>query len=408
MKNFFRSLGLFEIAILFNATGIVFIKLFPYTLLFLVITWLRQLWISQDKSSFIPTTRFYFASIPFLLTIFGLLYTTNFTQGFGDVGRMLPYFLFPLTLFSMSKIRWQAIQSKVLYFFIVGLVIRFAIDLYFATGRFLQQGNIGDYFYAYLDSDTNVFSVLTLFGILLLVDWRLNIIRALSYKRLFVYYGVLIFLTIGLLLLQSRIVIVCFYVALALLFLFCWRRKHKWDFVFIGALCSLLLTFPVFQGRFNVVAKETSQMNKEELSQNKVDTLSMNCMSSTSLRLNAVKASVLILQDHPFFGVGSGDWRDEMVAKYTSQNMPCNAKEQTAPHNQYLRTGVKNGFIGILIFFFYIYILLKSQAKMKRFGQMPFLITLVLCGFGYDILDVGSSIPVFAFFSSWLFFTKET
>lgn len=408
MKNFFRSLGLFEIAILFNATGIVFIKLFPYTLLFLVITWLRELWLSNEKSSFIPSRSFYFASIPFLLTAFGLIYTTNFTQGFGDLGRMLPYFLYPLTFFSLSKIRWQVIQSKVLYFFIFGLVVRFAIDLYLATGRFWQQGNVSDYFYAYLDSDTNVFSVLTLFGILIAVDWRLNRIRSLSRKMLFVYYSLLIFLTIGLLLLQSRIVIVCFYFAIALLFLFCWRRKNKWDFLFIAVFCSLLLAFPIFQGRFHVVAKETRQLDKENSSINKVDTLSMNCMSSTSLRLNAVKASVLILQDHPFFGVGSGDWRDEMVNKYTSQNMPCNAKEQTAPHNQYLRIGVKSGFIGILIFFLYIYILLKNQAKTKRFGQMPFLITLVLCGFGYDILDVGSSIPVFAFFSSWLFFTKET
>jgi hypothetical protein len=47
-----------------------------------------------------------------------------------------------------------------------------------------------------------------------------------------------------------------------------------------------------------------------------------------------------------------------------------------------------------------------SKANL-RFGQIPFLLTLIFCGFGYDLIDVGSSAPVFAFFSTWLFFNEK-
>ena len=408
MKSFIRSIGLFEIAILMNAAAIVFMQLFPFALLLLVIAWLRECWILKDKGSLIPTRFFFFALIPFGLTVFGLIYTTNFKQGLGDLGRMLPYLIFPVTLFAMEGNRRKKIESKVIAVFISGLIFRFLIDLYSATIRYLNGGNISDFFYAYLDHDTNIFSVLTLIGILLLLDWRVIGSNVISLKKLIGYYIVLCFLTVGLLLLQSRIVIVCFYLALALSFLYYWNRKNKIDFILIASFCSILLAFPVFQGRFQVVTKETNQLGKKEETLNQKDTLSMNCMSSTSLRLNAVKTSVLIIQNHPVFGVGTGDWRDEMVSYYNQQKMPCNAKEHTAPHNQYLRIGVKNGFLGMLVYFLFIFILLKKLVKFKRVGQLPFLIALILCGFGYDILDVGSSAPVFAFFSTWLFFTKET
>jgi O-antigen ligase len=407
MKSFIRSIGLLEIAILINAAAIVFMHLFPFALLVLVIAWLRECWIRKEKGSLIPTRNFYYALIPFGLTLFGLVYTSNFKQGMGDLGRMMPYFIFPITLFSMEKNRFKIIEPKVIAFFVSGLVLRFLMDLYASTIRFLNGGNINDFFYAYLDSDTNIFSVLTLLGILLVIDCRINRNAILSRTKLLGYFSVIFFLTVGLLLLQSRIVIVCFYLALAASFLYYWNRNNKFDVLLVGAFCSLLLLFPVFQGRFQVVSKETIQLGKKDMSVTRKDTLSMNCMSSTSLRLNAVKTSVLILKQHPILGVGTGDWRDEMFSIYNQEKMPCNAKEHTAPHNQYLRIGVKNGFFGILIYFFFIFILLKKLVKYNRMGQFPFFLSLVLCGFGYDILDVGSSAPVFAFFSTWLFFTKD-
>ena len=407
MKSFIRSIGLLEIAILINAAAIVFMHLFPFALLLLVIAWLRECWIRKYKGSLIPTRIFFFALIPFGLTVFGLIYTTNFKQGLGDLGRMLPYLIFPVTLFAMEGNRRKKIESKVIAVFISGVIFRFLIDLYAATIRYLNGGNISDFFYAYLDHDTNIFSVLTLIGILLLLDWRVNGSNVISLKKLIGYYTVLCFLTVGLLLLQNRIVIVCYYLALAASFHYYWNRKNKFDVLLVGAFCSLLLLFPVFQGRFQVVSKETIQLGKKDMSVTRKDTLSMNCMSSTSLRLNAVKTSVLILKQHPILGVGTGDWRDEMFSIYNQEKMPCNAKEHTAPHNQYLRIGVKNGFFGILIYFFFLFILLKKLVKYNRMGQFPFFLSLVLCGFGYDILDVGSSAPVFAFFSTWLFFTKD-
>jgi O-antigen ligase len=131
-------------------------------------------------------------------------------------------------------------------------------------------------------------------------------------------------------------------------------------------------------------------------------------MSSTELRYNSLKASWKIVKRNPIFGVGTGDWRDELMKEYIHSNMPCNAHEQTAPHNQYMRTLLKYGFIGLIIYLVYLFLLFKISRNRYRFGQIPFLLTLVLCGLGYDLMDVGSSAPVFAFFSTWLFLDKRT
>jgi O-antigen ligase len=129
-------------------------------------------------------------------------------------------------------------------------------------------------------------------------------------------------------------------------------------------------------------------------------------MSSTQLRYNSLKASWEIIKRNPIIGVGTGDWQDELVKEYQKTEMPCNAFEKTAPHNQYLRTSLKFGFLGLAIYLFYLFRLFRIQRKERAFGQLSFLITVIFCGLGYDLLDVGSSAPFIAFFSTWLFFNR--
>jgi O-antigen ligase len=169
------------------------------------------------------------------------------------------------------------------------------------------------------------------------------------------------------------------------------------------------MLIPVFQGRFQVVAAESEKLTTADTTTvaDSVPIESLACMSSTELRFNSLKSSWNIFLKNPIIGVGTGDWRDELVKEYLAADMPCNAHEQTAPHNQYLRTLLKYGIIGFVIYLFYIFKLYQFSQSNRRFGQIPFLLTLIFCGLGYDLLDVGSSAPVFAFFSTWLFFDEK-
>jgi O-antigen ligase len=188
-----------------------------------------------------------------------------------------------------------------------------------------------------------------------------------------------------------------------------WKKNRKWSILITAVFSGLLMLIPSFQGRFQVVAAESQKINTtiEVSASDTIPIENLPCMSSTQLRYNSLKTSWKIAKKNPIFGVGTGDWRDELVKEYIDSDMPCNAHEKTAPHNQYMRTLLKYGFVGLLIYFGYIFQLFKVYRKRFRFGQLPFLITLIFCGLGYDLIDVGSSAPFFAFFSTWLFFEDD-
>ena len=168
------------------------------------------------------------------------------------------------------------------------------------------------------------------------------------------------------------------------------------------------MLLPPFQGRFEVAAAESQSLIKKDTLQldSTSNVESLPCMSSTQLRFNSIKASWEIIKRNPIIGVGTGDWQDELVKEYQNAEMPCNEYEKTAPHNQYLRTSLKFGFLGVAIYLFYLFRLFQIQRIERAFGQLSFLITVIFCGLGYDLLDVGSSAPFIAFFSTWLFFNR--
>lgn len=412
LKTKISSFRILDFAILINAIGLNFMNFVPFGLIILALAWLYESFVVKtaklDFKSGAFKKSFLVLTIPFSLAVLGMIHTSNFSKGFEDLGRLLPFLAFPILLLSLPKERKKNLLTSVLFGFVFGLFIRFGLDFYESAIGYSYDHNIQIFFYSYLDSDTNILSILTLFVVLYLLDFS-QTKPNLSTKKNVLVHAVILFLSLCILLLQSRIVILFFFVSLGILFLIYWKNKRKWSIFLTGALCSLLMLIPVFQGRFQVVAAESEKLNyKDTITVSETLPIeSLPCMSSTELRFNSLKTSWKIFMKHPIFGVGTGDWLDELVKEYITSDMPCNAHEQTAPHNQYLRMLLKYGIIGFVIYLLYIYKLFRFIKSNRRFGQIPFLLTLIFCGLGYDLLDVGSSAPVFAFFSTWLFFDEK-
>lgn len=410
LKKKFVSLKPIEFAILINAVGINFIKFIPYGIVFLLATWIYEGFVKKSLKfnfkSLFSNSNFWFLSIPFWLAIFGLVYTTNLSKGFEDLGRIIPFLIFPILLYSIETERKKSLNSFVLASFIFGLIIRFSIDFYDSFIGFTYDYNIQIFFYSYLDSDTNILSIVSMFAALFALEF-LNSTK-LDLNKKVILQILIFFLSLCILLLQSRIVIFFYLISLCFLFIYNWKKPSKWNILSTILFSGLLMLLPPFQGRFEVVAAESQSLIKKDTLQ--LDSISnvesLPCMSSTQLRYNSLKASWEIIKRNPIIGVGSGDWQDELVKEYQNAEMPCNAFEKTAPHNQYLRTSLKYGFLGLAIYLFYLFRLFQIQRKERVFGQLSFLITVIFCGLGYDLLDVGSSAPFIAFFSTWLFFNR--
>ena len=412
LKTKFYSFLAIDVAILINAIGLNFIKFVPIGLIILLLAWLYESFIAKTinldyknkslKKSLIILT------IPFTLALLGLMHTSNLSKGFEDLSRLLPFLVFPFLLLSLPHDRKKKLLTTVLFGFTFGLFIRFGLDFYKSAIDYTYDYKIQNFFYTYLDSDTNIISIITLFSVLYLLDYLFSKNEISNRKNVLIHLIVL-FLSFCILLLQSRLVILFFFVSLGIIFIIYWKNKQKWSIFITGIFCGLLMLIPVFKGRFQVVVTESKKLNTTDTNivSDSIPIESLPCMSSEELRFNSLKSSWKIFLQHPIIGVGTGDWRDELLKEYIDSNLQCNAHEQTAPHNQYLRTLLKYGILGFLIYLYYIFQLFHFSRSKQLFGQIPFLLTLIFCGLGYDLLDVGSSAPFFAFFSTWLFFDEK-
>jgi O-antigen ligase len=55
-----------------------------------------------------------------------------------------------------------------------------------------------------------------------------------------------------------------------------------------------------------------------------------------------------LITEHPFFGVGTGDLKEELVKKYEAYHYDYGIRTRLSPHNQFLHTAVILGIFGVL------------------------------------------------------------
>jgi O-antigen ligase len=401
----------FEIITCVSLLGLSFLKFSPFFLIVLFLGLCYQIWKKRNwRPPAFPQFEILAIGLPFWLLILGLLNTTHFQQAFEDMGRLLPYALLPLFLSFVPTDIWKTLRVKWLTFFVLGLLLHFIVNLWVAAFAYMADHQWHHFFYTYLDRDTNILSVTISIATLIIMEWGSVYNKKLSTSQSVLLAVLLVLLSMYLLMLQSRIVVAVFILAVPIS---AWiQRKNNWHFHLVPILTiGLLLLFAPFRGRFQGVITESSAIQKEPASalptNVATDTLSMDCMGSSQLRLNALRGTTALIWQHPVFGVGSGDWRHELTKWYHRNNYPCNAKEQSAPHNQYARIALKHGTFGLLSFLLVLIFGWLSFFKHKNPGQFAFLFITSFASLGYDLLDVGTAAPVMAFLAT-IFFFKVT
>jgi O-antigen ligase len=331
-----------------------------------------------------------FISFPFLLAITGFFYSENISKALEDISIVLPFLIFPL-IFSGLHLKDK---KPILKAFQIGIVLRLIFDLLRTTFINFSDLDFSHFTYTNLDADTNIFSVIIVFSIL---------VESLRfYKR-----GELpsslhfFFLVVSLFLLESRFAILTFFLLSFGLFSY-FQLYKKWKL-------SLLLATFVFGSLVFFMQQSRSQRAIQEISSFQSTSshfeksqIITECMTPTSVRFNAAYCSIVLIINSPLIGYGTGDWLDVLVRKYKLENMVCNVKERTAPHNQFLRFGLKYGFIGVVFYLCTLFYLFRNC--WKEISVKTILLSVIaLSSFGYDILEVGSGAPTFAFLISLLF-----
>lgn len=129
-------------------------------------------------------------------------------------------------------------------------------------------------------------------------------------------------------------------------------------------------------------------------------------LKSVAKRIEFVKAAFTIIQDHPFFGVGTGNWKQAFTDAYKKNNSQLQPEQYGSSHNQYLNYMLKFGILGFLwIIFAWVYPLFLKN-KQHFYPVVMLLLILGIANFSDSNLEAHTGISFFVFFYSILLFSE--
>ena len=128
---------------------------------------------------------------------------------------------------------------------------------------------------------------------------------------------------------------------------------------------------------------------------------------SVSQRIESFKTSVNLIKKHPLFGVGTGDYKNEILKQYKIDKTKLPAEQRKLPHNQYISfvaaLGLLFGSVVILAIFYPFF----KNKKYKKFLPTVFFIIIIISMLTDDTLIRASSVNFTAIFYTLLILQKN-
>ena len=146
-------------------------------------------------------------------------------------------------------------------------------------------------------------------------------------------------------------------------------------------LISTLLLFSIFSVAYNVSDSFKMRANAGLTNIQKISNMNLN--SSWGVRVAYYITTYDIVKNNPLIGVGLGDYMDQTALilethEYSYLNKwTKNFMKRFHPHNQYLLILLQMGIIGLLLFFYMIYQLLKLKIEDPEIKELSILFTTI-------------------------------
>ncbi len=339
-----------------------------------------------------------------LLVIFYLyhavsvLYSSNLSYAAFDLQVKLSFLLFPFLLSAFSFSPYNAKRFRL--FFIAGAFATAIWCLIHAVLNFYQTHDKGSFFYeqfagpfhpAYLSIYLNL-------AFLFLMEEYFVYSEGIGlFKKFQLFAMIILFAAITLLSARTASTTSIITILLYFSILFFQKKISGGNKLIAAALiaCVLLIQLMAvnFYNRFSQI-EDVLQTPSPSI---QVDKNAYE--SSTMARIHLWQNSFEVIKQHPLFGVGIGDVKDELVIAYQKNHYERGAENHTNPHNQYLQTAVALGIAGLVILLLILILPLFSSFKNKDWIYCLFILIIALNALTESILERESGIIFFSFFA---------
>ena len=404
---------------LYCCLGIAFMlpvwgKLVPTLIVILILNWL----LSGDYIRTIPVLFrdvnrrkiLSFATL-YVLYLIGLLYTSNFQYAGFDLEVKLSLIIFPL-IFSTADLGFLSPRHLriMMQVYIAGcvagslLLFGHAIALWWdgVPGAFYYM-KLSWYFHsAYFAMYLNFAIAFIIIELLSRSSSRLSspsssrpsltffLTHFLTYLIILAWFFIFIFL------LSSKMGLICM-VLIAMLASAELILKQKKVFLGLGIIIIFLMCvragIHIFSGTSARIIQSTETLGGAAPETSK----------STSDRIAIWKISLEIIKSHPLFGVGTGDVKDELVAKYKEENVEEALELKLNAHNQYLQTFVTLGIPGLLALLLMLVLPMFTAFRSKHYLYFVFILLFALNIAVESMFETQAGVVWYAFFNVVLF-----
>jgi O-antigen ligase len=370
-------------------------KLSNVLMLLMAANWIRVHRLSFKSATLIVTVLF------FILHLIGLLHTQNIDQGIFELDKKIGFLIFPI-VFSAFDVDKDQVR-KALTAFALGTIAASLICLIYACWQYLLYGN-SDYFYYHplteiIDMHAIYMAMYVSFTFFILIYYYSRAALTGSVKIKGLYIFCLLYLTFFLFLLSARTIIFGFSVIVFSGILVYGYRKKK------PVKAALVLT--VLVGLFSALIflnDNNKERFKEAINYNSQYTIDKQ-YGGRSTRELIWHCAVLVIQQNPLFGSGTGDAQDVLHECYLQNDygpLTYLPDLKYNAHSQYLQSFIDLGLPGLLIFLLMLFIPFVQSIKRRDYLLLWFIGLFSLACITESMLELKQGIAFFAFFQCLL------
>lgn len=344
--------------------------------------------------------QFLFFPLIFLLSALSLIYSCDFTAGFKSLEKIVvfaAFFLFVPTISlkttTVKKLLLAFANLQVvllLYLLITASYLVLKHDSFFI---FNPVNLVNENFFFYhrfampLEFHAVYLAVYFTFAAFIFLH---NLQEQLSLKKKIFTWIKILFLLLGVLLLQSFAVLAAGFV---ILIYAVWNSKVKINFLQKSLVLVLLLALPI-----TVFIKKAKQMSTDVFSYQLEDDIHNKNWNSLNIRLAKWECAWAVIQQQPVLGTSTGCGRKHLDEMYRSKNFQIGYEKSFSTHNQYLHYWVELGIFSFLLFVAFLISGLYYSAKKNNFLLFVLLMLIAICSLTENILTLNKGIVFFAAF----------
>jgi O-antigen ligase len=354
-------------------------------------------------------------STPFLVyfiwLIFGLTYGENLSKGLFILEKNSLFLITPVFFFTFKFN--QIVLRRIFLFFIGSNLIALIFCLSVAVLRnyfeYVEINADSFYFNPWFYSNILFASAIpvhpTYFSLYLICS--ISIIFFFIYKkpssRITWFVFISLFFMLGIIMLASRVVMLCF-----LILLFYFVVKVSEGSIKKG-INIFIVIFAVFSVVF-VVLINTNSLNKRRYLEpfEFGNSLSEERFGGRVLRFKMWEAMLEeLIYENLIFGLGTGDNQGRLNEAYRKHEVYPALKNSYGPHSLYLSIIINNGLVGLLLYFNIIYRLILFARKEKQTLTLLLLFIFSTVGLTESVLSLQKGIVFFHFIAFLIYNMKS-